>query len=39
MMVEVKADALEESFAAIEQEDEGVAALKVELEALKAFRG
>ena len=34
-MVEVKADALEESFAQFEEED-GVAALKVELETLKA---
>src|SRR5690349_6207616 len=35
-MVEVKADALEESFAQFEDEDDGVAALKVELETLKA---
>jgi HK97 family phage major capsid protein len=35
-MVEVKADALEESFEAFEREDEGVAALKVELDLLKA---
>src|SRR4029079_375296 len=34
-MVEVKADALEESFDVLEDED-GVAALKVELEQLKA---
>ena len=34
-MVEVKADALEESFAQFEEED-GVAALKAELETLKA---
>ena len=35
-MVEVKADALEQSFEAIEQEDDAVAALKAELETLKA---
>ena len=35
-MLEVKADALEESFAQFEQEDDGVAALKAELEALKS---
>src|SRR5690349_24683830 len=35
-MVEVKADALEESFAQFEDEDDGVAELKVELETLKA---
>jgi HK97 family phage major capsid protein len=35
-MVEVKADALEESFEALERDEDGVAALKVELEALKA---
>jgi HK97 family phage major capsid protein len=35
-MVEVKTDALEESFEAIEREDDGVAALKSELEVLKA---
>ncbi|HEU5067476.1 MAG TPA: phage major capsid protein [Sphingomicrobium sp.] len=35
-MVEVKADALEASFDAIEQQDDGVAALKAELETLKA---
>jgi HK97 family phage major capsid protein len=35
-MVEVKADALEQSCEAIVQEDEGVAALKQELETLKA---
>ena len=35
-MVEVKADALEQSFEQFEAEDDGVAALKVELEALKA---
>jgi HK97 family phage major capsid protein len=35
-MVEVKADALEQSFEAFEDEDDGVAALKVELETLKA---
>ncbi|HVM22019.1 MAG TPA: phage major capsid protein, partial [Sphingomicrobium sp.] len=35
-MVEVKADRLEQSFDAIEHEDDGVAALKVELETLKA---
>jgi HK97 family phage major capsid protein len=35
-MVEVKADALEESFAQFEDEDDGVAALKAELETLKA---
>jgi len=34
-MVEVKADALEESFDAFEQDEDGVAALKAELEALK----
>jgi HK97 family phage major capsid protein len=35
-MVEVKADALEQSFEAIEEGDDGVAALKAELEQLKA---
>ena len=35
-MVEVKADLLEQSFEAFEQEDDGVAALKAELETLKA---
>ena len=35
-MVEVKADVLEQSFEQFEAEDDGVAALKVELEALKA---
>jgi HK97 family phage major capsid protein len=35
-MIEVKADALEQSFEAFEQEDDGVAALKAELETLKA---
>jgi HK97 family phage major capsid protein len=35
-MVEVKADALEQSFDAFEDEDDGVAALKAELETLKA---
>jgi HK97 family phage major capsid protein len=35
-MVEVKAETLEESFEAIEREDDGVAALKSELEVLKA---
>ena len=35
-MVEVKADALEQSFEAIEVEDDGVAALKAELETLKS---
>ena len=35
-MVEVKADVLEQSFAAVEQEDGAVAALKSELELLKA---
>ncbi|HEX5257589.1 MAG TPA: phage major capsid protein [Sphingomicrobium sp.] len=35
-MVEVKADALEQSFEQFEQEDDGVAALKAELETLKA---
>jgi HK97 family phage major capsid protein len=35
-MVEVKADALEESFEQFEQQDDGVAALKMELETLKA---
>ena len=35
-MVEVKADALEQSFDAIENEEDGVAALKAELELLKA---
>jgi HK97 family phage major capsid protein len=35
-MLEVKADALEQSFEAFEQEDDGVAALKAELETLKA---
>jgi HK97 family phage major capsid protein len=36
VMVEVKADALEQSFEQFEDEDDGVAALKAELEALKA---
>lgn len=35
-MVEVKADALEQSFDAIEREEDGVAALKQELETLKS---
>jgi len=35
-MVEVKADALEQSFEQFEGEDDGVAALKVELDTLKA---
>jgi HK97 family phage major capsid protein len=35
-MVEVKADALEQSFEQFEDEDDGVAALKAELETLKA---
>lgn len=35
-MVEVKASSLEESFAAIEQQDDGVAELKAELETLKS---
>jgi HK97 family phage major capsid protein len=35
-MVEVKADTLEASFDAIEQQDDGIAALKAELETLKA---
>ncbi len=35
-MVEVKADALEQSFEAFEDEDDGVAALKAELDQLKA---
>jgi HK97 family phage major capsid protein len=35
-MVEVKADSLEQSFEAFEQENDGVAALKAELETLKA---
>src|SRR4051812_12938587 len=35
-MVEVKADALEESFDAIEEDEDGVAALRAELELLKA---
>jgi HK97 family phage major capsid protein len=35
-MVEVKADALEQSFDAFEDEDDGVASLKAELETLKA---
>jgi HK97 family phage major capsid protein len=35
-MVEVKADALEQSFEQFEREDDGVAALKVELDTLKA---
>jgi HK97 family phage major capsid protein len=35
-MVEVKADALEQSFDAIEEQEDGVAALKAELETLKA---
>ena len=35
-MVEVKADALEQSFDAFEDEEDGVAGLKVELETLKA---
>jgi HK97 family phage major capsid protein len=36
MVLEVKADALEESFDEFQNEDDGVAALKVELETLKA---
>jgi HK97 family phage major capsid protein len=35
-MVEVKADALEESFEALERDEDGVAALKAELDVLKA---
>ena len=35
-MLEFKADALEQSFEAIENEDDGVAALKAELELLKS---
>jgi HK97 family phage major capsid protein len=35
-MVKVKAEALEQSFDAIEDEDDGIAALKAELETLKA---
>jgi HK97 family phage major capsid protein len=35
-MIEVKADALERSFDAFEEEEDGVAALKAELEVLKA---
>ena len=35
-MVEVKADALEQSFDAFEEEEDGVAALKAELDLLKA---
>jgi HK97 family phage major capsid protein len=35
-MVEVKADSLEESFDALEREEDGVAALKAELDLLKA---
>jgi HK97 family phage major capsid protein len=35
-MIEVKADALEDSFDAIEEDEDGVAALKAELELLKA---
>jgi Predicted phage phi-C31 gp36 major capsid-like protein len=35
-MVEVKADALEQSFEAFEDENDGVAALKAELESLKS---
>src|SRR5689334_7337403 len=35
-MVEVKADALEQSFDAFEDEEDGVAALKEELETLKS---
>ena len=35
-MLEVKADKLEESFEAIERDEEGVAALKLELELLKS---
>ena len=35
-MLEVKADAFEQSFEAFEHEDDGVAALKAELETLKA---
>jgi hypothetical protein len=35
-MVEVKADALEQSFEQFEDEDDGIAALKAELELLKA---
>src|SRR6476469_352179 len=36
VMVEVKADALEQSFEAFQDEDDGVAALRVELDLLKA---
>ena len=35
-MLEVKADALEQSFEAFQDEDDGVAALKAELDQLKA---
>ena len=35
-MLEVKADALEQSFEAFQDEDDGVAALRTELETLKA---
>ena len=35
-MIEVKADALEQSFEAFQDEDDGVAALKAELDQLKA---
>lgn len=35
-MVEVKADTLEQSFEAFQDEDDGVAALRVELDQLKA---
>ena len=35
-MLEVKADKLEASFVALEQDEEGVAALKLELELLKS---
>ena len=35
-MVEVKADALEESFERLEGDEDGVAALKAELELLKS---
>ncbi len=35
-MVEVKADALEQSFEAFQQEDDGVASLRAELDQLKA---
>lgn len=35
-MIEVKADALEESFERLEDDEDGVAALKAELELLKS---